>query len=315
MSQAEFGNPPEVVPTPHQTEQTNHEQSEELQQQLRNCNLQCEQANLLLNQAQGKLELSEQLIQERNEQSKHFQEHISQLEKELADKCEQLEQSNAKCEFLRTHLNREQKQVSQLKSLLERFWDGEENYDSKTSSTTSSSSTTYGTYVEDLEALASASQNITDTWVSSLPNNIELDGEDEPEANAASTAKASEASLSDTIEISVSPIEQFTAKLNLPLELQTDAEIAEPLLPSLEAPAIEVRAHQAFNHPVPNQNQISDYANHLILPQVNTPQFMQVLSNVTKHRGPAPLIDRSRHRATNSLAAVKLPKFPPLQPL
>lgn len=324
MSQAEFGNSPEVVLTPHQTEQTEHEK-EDWQQQLRNCNQKCEQAYLLLKQAQEQLECSEQVIQEHNKQSKHFQEQIAQLENDLTDKCEQLEQSNARCEFLRTHLNREQKQVSQLKALLERFLDREERDDLVVPSPTAASEPTHktiytGDLLDDLEDVASLSQNITDMWASSLPNNVTVDlAAEQQEAVPASIGNDSsdiddidDIGISELSETSVSLIEQFASKLNLPLESQI-GDITEPSLPSLEAPAIEVPAYQALSYPIPSQNQISDYANHLILPQVTTPQFMQVLSKAAKQTEPAPLIDRTRHRATNSLAAVKLPKFPPLQ--
>jgi hypothetical protein len=318
MSQAEFGNSPEVIPTPHQTEQTEHKQ-QDWQQQLRDCDQKCEQAYLLLKQAQEKLERSQQTIQAQNEKTQHFQEQIVQLESDLADKCEQLEQSNDRCEFLRTHLKREQKQVSQLKALLDRFLDREERDDALVSSPAVSApeSTHKSIYTDDLEDVASLSQNITDTWLSaSLPNHIAVDLTAENQASGSVSmginSASDDACISELPEISVSPIEQFTSKLNLPLESQT-ADITEPSLPSLEAPAIEVPAYQALNYPIPHQNQISDYANHLILPQVTTPQFMQVLSKPAKQTGPAPLIDRSRHRATSSFAAVKLPKFPPLQ--
>ncbi|WP_019498817.1 hypothetical protein [Pseudanabaena sp. PCC 6802] len=324
MSQAEIGNSPEVVPTPHQTEQAEHE-TEDLQQRLHNCDRKRAEAYLLLKQAQEELVRSESAIQEQNDRAKCFQDRIAQLESDLADKSEQLEQSTARCEFLRTHLKREQKQVSQLKALLERFLDGEERDDLVMSSEASASETARKSTYDDLgnlEDVVSLSQNITDTWVSSLSNEIEVNlSAETPDAVLTSTGKhfsrideidEDEIDISELPEISISPVEQLANKLNLPLESRT-SDTTEPSLPSLEAPAIEVPADRTFSQPIPNQNQISDYANHLILPQVTTPHFMQVLSKATKQAGPAPLIDRSRHRATNSFSAVKLPKFPPLQ--
>lgn len=308
MSQAEFGNPPEVVPTPHQTEQTKHEQ-EDWQQQLRDCDRKCEQAYMLLKEAQ-----------EKSEQSKCFEEQIARLESALADKCEQLEQSNARCEFLRTHLKREQKQVSQLKALLERFLDGEERADSVISSPTASASEPARKFkyedLDNLEDVANLSQNITDTSVLSLPNDIAVEltteTQDSVPISIGNASSGIDGDISELPEREISALEQLASKLNLPLESRT-SYFTEPSLPSLEAPAIEVSAYQSFNYPNPDRNQISDYANHLILPQVTTPQFMQAIGKATKPAGPAPLIDRARHRATKSLATVKLPEFPPLQ--
>jgi vacuolar-type H+-ATPase subunit I/STV1 len=289
MSQAEFGNPLEVAPISHQAEQTEQEQNL-LQQELQSCNQKYAQAYLLLQQTQEKLELSQQVMQRQDELAQHFQGRISELEQDLEDRCEQLEQVNAKCDYLRTHLKREQNHTSQLKALLERFLD-DEQADSPDAVTDTEFST-----------------NVTDAWSSSAISSLSV--EEDVMAIDKSELPTAQTDLTQAVpelEISIAEMEQLTSNLSLPLE-DLSENSTEPLLPSLEDLPIDVSADT-----VPSQ--ISDYPHNLIVPQVTAPKFMQVLSTAVKTAVPAPLIDRSKHKVSTSFASVQLPKFPPLQPL
>jgi molybdopterin converting factor small subunit len=283
MSQAEFDSSSEVAPIPHQADQTEHEQ-DRWQQELHSCTQRCDRAYLLLQQTQEKLDLSEQVMKRQEELAQHFQERISQLEQDLKDRCEQLEQSNAKYNYLRAHLKREQKQTSQLKALLERFIDREDKEDAPAA-------------IADIEIAA----NVTDNWASSLAGTLTVEEHESP-----SVEITKEIAAEPEIEISIVQVGSADT-LDLPFDSEQE-ESAEPLLPSLQEPAIDVSAYQT-------PSQISDYATNLIVPQVNTPKFIQVLNTAKKQAEPAPLIDRNKHRAPTSFASVKLPKFPPLQPL
>jgi hypothetical protein len=287
MSQAEFGNPSEVAPISHQAERAEREQNL-LQQELHSCNQKCEQAYLLLQQTQEKLDLSQQVMQRQDELAQHFQGRIAELEQDLEDKSEQLEQVNAKCNYLRTHLKREQNHTSQLKALLERFLD-DEQADSPDP-------------VTDTEFPA----NVTDAWSSSATPSVEeevmaIDESDLPTPQIELTQAVPE------FEMSTAKMEQLTNNLSLPLE-DLPASSTEPVLPSLEDLPIDVSAD-----PVPSQ--VSDYHTNLIVPQVAAPKFIQVLSTTAKQVEPAPLIDHKKHKVSTSFASVQLPKFPPLQPL
>lgn len=289
MSQAEFGNPLEVAPISHQAECTEQDRNL-LQQELHSCNQKCEQAYLLLQQTQEKLDLSQQVMQRQDELAQHFQGRIAELEQDLEDRCEQLEQVNAKCDYLRTHLKREQNHTSQLKALLERFLD-DEQADSPEA-------------VTDTEFSA----NVTDAWSSSVSPSLSIEEQaiDEiDESNPPTPQIVANQAADPEFEMSIAEMERLTNKLNLPLE-DLSASITEPVLPSLEEMPIDVPASH-----IPSQ--ISDYPHNLIVPQVNTPKFIQVLSTIAKQTEPAPLIDRSKHKVSTSFASVQLPKFPPLK--
>jgi uncharacterized coiled-coil protein SlyX len=283
MSQAEFGNPLEVAPISHQAEQPEQEQ-DLVQQELQICNQKCDRAYLLLQQTQEKLDLSQQVMQRQEELALHFQGRIAELEKDLEDRCEQLEQVNAKCDYLRTHLKREQNHTSQLKALLERFLDSEAD------ATPS---------IADNEFPV----NVTDAWSSSVTPAQTAEAQiDEPELTASQIEIDRE--TASEIGMSIGETEQLASKLNMPLE--DFSESSEPVLPTLEDLPIDVSADR-----VPSQ--ISDYPHIPISPQVATPKFIQVLSTAAKQVEPAPLIDRNKHKVASSLASVQLPKFPPLK--
>jgi hypothetical protein len=292
MSQAEFGNS-EVAPISHQAEQTEREQSL-LQQELHSCNQKCEQAYLLLQQTQEKLELSQQVMQRQDELAQHFQGRIAELEQDLEERSEQLEQVNAKCDYLRTHLKREQNHTSQLKALLERFLD-DEQADSP-----------------DPVTNTDFSANATDAWSSSATTSLSVEeGVMAIDESDLPTPQVDETQAVPEFEMSIAEMEQLTNNLSLPLEDLPESS-TEPVLPSLEDLPIDVSAD-----PVPSQ--ISDYptnlSSDLIVSQVPASKFIQALSTAPKNTEPAPLIDRNKHKVSTSFASVQLPKFPPLQPL
>jgi chromosome segregation ATPase len=288
MSQAEFGNPLDVAPISRQAEHTEQEQNL-LQQELQSCNLKCEQAYLLLRQTQEKLDLSQQVMQRQDELAQHFQGRITELEQDLEERSEQLEQVNAKCDYLRTHLKREQNHTSQLKALLERFLDDEQADSSEA--------------VTDTDVSA----NDAETWLSSAPS---LSVEEQVIAVDKSDLTTPQLDVKQAFpdfEMSVAEIDQLTNKLGL--SLGDLSESTEPLLPSLEELPIEVSAD-------PVSDQISDLPTDLpaglIASQVDTAKFIQVLTTAVKATEPAPLIDRSKHKVSTSFSSVQLPKFPPL---
>lgn len=288
MSQAEFGNSSEVAPISHQAEQTEQAQNI-LQQELQSCNYRYNQTYLLLQQTQEKLDLSQQVMQRQEELAQHFQGRIAELEQDLEDRCEQLEQVNAKCDYLRTHLKREQNHTSQLKALLERFLDDEQADSPDT--------------LTDNEFSA----NVTDSWSSSVTPSLSVE-EQVDELDLPTPQIAVNREGTPEINSSSAEMERFASKLNLPLE-ELPESITEPVLPSLEEMPIDVSADL-----VPSE--ISDYPhnlpNNLVEPQVSVPKLIQVASNAAKQTEPAPLIDRNKHKVSTSFASVQLPKFPPL---
>ncbi len=289
MSQAEFGNPLEVAPISHQAKQTEQEQ-DLLQQELQVCHQRYNQTNLLLQQTQEKLDRSQQVMQRQEELARHLQGRIAELEQDLEDRCEQLEQVNAKCDYLRTHLKREQNHTSQLKALLERFLDDEQ--------------------AEAPEALTDPefSANVTDAWSSS--GNPSLAVEEPVDELDLPTPQqiAVNQEATPEIDISTAEMERLANKLNFSLD-ELPESVTEPVLPSLEEMPIDVSADlvpseiSAYPHNLPHS---------LIVPQASIPKLIQVASNAAKQTEPAPLIDRSKHKVSTSFASVQLPKFPPL---
>lgn len=287
MSQAEFGNPLEVAPISHQAEQTEQAQNL-LQQELHSCNQRYDRTYLLLQQTQEKLDLSQQVMQRQDELAEHFQVRIAELEKDLEDRCEQLEQVNAKCDYLRTHFKREQNHTSQLKALLERFLDDEQ--------------------ADAPDALTDTqfSANDTDAWSPSVTTGLAVEAQEQDQLGIPTLQIAVTQAATPGPEMSIIEFEQLASKLNFSLGELLPESVTEPVLPSLEEMPIDVSADL-----VPGET--SDYPHDQIASQVDAPKLIKALSTPAKQPEPAPLIDRSKHKVSTSFASVQLPKFPPLK--
>lgn len=337
MSQVEFGSSPEEMSMPPQQLSQQAQQFDQsdlsglsnsisttdikgeadLQQELLACHRGREQAQLLLHQTQEKLELAQQLIQRQDALNQSLQERIAKLEQDLQDKNEQLVQSHTDCDDLRGRLKRQQHHTSQLKAALERCLDAPTANSSKDlpmveswavakladepmiSSAELGEESMQPNLKDPLVQASITYESVKESWQKHLTKG---DANNVVQMTPLTQAKT------DIFESTQGTLDSSLLSSNADFADDCPSNL-EPKLPTLESPSSSSNFHQ------------SHYPPSLLLPQVDTPHFIQVLSepvvSSTAPSEPAPLISSgvgsSPRKSITSLAAVKLPQFPPLR--
>lgn len=283
MSQAESDSSPEMDVLQPKVDasyaDSNDPSSENLQPELVSCERRYEQTRILLLQTQEQLNLAQQVIERQEVLNHSLQERIVQIEKDVQVKSDQLAQANVNCDDLRGRLKRQQHHVSQLKAALERCLE--------------SHAATAKVEVAPVEIAP------IESWVVDKLSDDKLDRVPQPvEALLQNLAQAV-------------PVER-SISLDILQEVPQEAEMPTPSLASLTDPADPYEVVPA-NYPTSSDE--GGYGSGMDLLQDAAPQFIRVAERSLKTGLAAPIsckIDGRKHKVT-SLAAVKLPQFPPLQ--
>jgi hypothetical protein len=294
-----------------------------LEQEMQNCYAKNEQIHVLLYQAQEQLVLSQQVIECQEVLTETLQKRIEQLEHDLQIKSALIEQANSNCDELKERLKRQQHRNAQLKAAYEKRLETEAELPKEE--------------VTVMESWAVA--KLAEEKISPIPalhtdealQNVVQIMPAAPETIAAIATN----SLSELTRKNVTGVSKFSVPIPaLPLdEHKIRAEYGVEDVDSREPSRFQESFQEISQQ---NQQQNSEpaslnqhaYPSKLLLSQVSMPKFMQVLSDVNSginsnlHPESFAAADleteatsatiANKRNTISSLAAVKLPQFPPL---
>jgi hypothetical protein len=315
------------------------------EQELSDCNAKCAQAHMLLQHQSEQLNLAQQVIQRQGDLTQSLQERISQLEQELELKSEQLIQSSSNCEDLRSRLKRQQHHTSQLKAALERCLESPTNISAKVEFTSAKFSGERESKIEP------TFESISETVLEPIFARDVRDILREPvkplmpdvlqnivQVKSTEVQTVSEQAIDQTVRDFESATEHVEPKSQVETNLQLDSESRNISSKLNISPNVErVISDSLFFTPTetaettktPSEASVEaalggiefqdnfsqdGYQHGLLLPQVPAPQFIKALNTQISNQETAPLVgSQTAKRKVTSLAAVKLPQFPPLQ--
>jgi len=307
MSQADFGTPPDT---------------DSLQSNLLDCTAKCEQAHLLLLQQSEQLNLAQQVIERQEALVQSLQNRVDQLDRELKLKLELLTQSLTNGEDLRSRLKRQQHHTSQLKAALERCLESPTNISARVEVTALESwsvSKLEGVMEPsiDYEAVKEVAKEVVRPLMPDVLQNIvqvksEVQAPDRPDE-------------SDELDLAFEPTSPELPERKIVPELGFKIPLASATVASVTDVTADseqnLEAEKALDSVALTQdgqdedNFMQDgYQPNFLLSQVVPPQFIQALQKTITKIEPAPLVSsQSGKPKVTSLAAVKLPQFPPLR--
>lgn len=308
-----------------------------LEQELSDCNAKCAQAHMLLQHQSEQLNLAQQVIQRQGDLTQSLQERISQLEQELEIKSEQLIQSSSNCEDLRSRLKRQQHHTSQLKAALERCLESPTNISAKVEFTSAKFSGEYESKIE--PASESISENVLEPIFARdilretvkplmpdvLQNIVQVKStEVQTVSEQDQTVRAFDSATGNLeIKSQIEPKPQLDSESrNISSSPNISSNVARVINDSLFFTPTETQntpsetSIEATLDDIEHQDNFSQdgYQHGLLLPQVAAPQFIKALNTQIPNQETPPLVgSQTGKRKVTSLAAVKLPQFPPLQ--
>ena len=310
MSQADFGTPPDA---------------DSLQSNLLDCTAKCEQAHLLLLQQSEQLNLAQQVIERQEALVQSLQSQVDQLDQELKLKSELLTQSLANGEDLRSRLKRQQHQTSQLKTALERCLESPTNISARVEVTAleSWSASKLENVIEpsiDYEAVKEVAKELVRPLMPDVLQNIvqvksEVQAPDQPDESdeldqtfEPTSPELPERKIVPELGFKIPLASTTVASVTDVTDLSSDLEQNPQTEKALDSVALTQDDRDEDNF-------IQDgYQPNFLLSQVVPPQFIQALQKTITKTEPAPLVtSQSGKPKVTSLAAVKLPQFPPLR--
>ncbi|CAN1210016.1 hypothetical protein TUMEXPCC7403_07460 [Tumidithrix helvetica PCC 7403] len=292
-------------------------QHDSLEQELKSCYAQNEQIHVLLYQAQEQLVLSQQVIECQEALTQTLQKRIEQLEHDLEIKSALVEQANSNCDELKERLKRQQHRNSQLKAAYEKRLDIEAE-----------------SLKEEIPLMESwAVAKLAEEKINPIPTSHS----DESLQNVVQIMPVAQEPIPTIAAISSSSLKPELAKpavtratnLSTPIPSLPEFGLLDEPVHRKERERAEVNTTASIQENLERENQEREnldraslnqhaYQPKLLLSQVSMPKFMQVLSDASveppdQDLEPTSATIANKRNTISSLAAVKLPQFPPLR--
>ncbi|MEE3718076.1 hypothetical protein V2H45_15150 [Tumidithrix elongata RA019] len=281
---------------------------------LQSCHARNEQIHVLLYQAQEQLVLSQQVIECQEALTQTLQKRIEQLEHDLQIKSALIEQANSNCDELKERLKRQQHRNSQLKAAYEKRLDIEAE-----------------SLKEEIPLMESwAVAKLAEEKINPIPaphndealqNVVQIMPVAQEPIPAIAALNPNSPKL-DAIKLNVN---RSSSNLSTPIPSLPEFGLLDEPLPKRAIETAEASTKESIKPENPERESLDRaslnqhaYQPKLLLSQVSMPKFMQVLSDASveppdQDLEPTSATISNKRNTISSLAAVKLPQFPPLR--